>query len=134
MNVIVCLDNNGGMLFNKRRQSQDKVLRKRILEISSNGNLWMNSYSKKQFEIDSAQIIVDENFLHNASSGDFCFVENSDLADFENQIEKIIVFKWNRTYPADFHFCIPLSEWNMIESTEFKGNSHEKITQEVYTR
>ena len=27
MNIIICLDDNNGMMFNKRRQSQDRILR-----------------------------------------------------------------------------------------------------------
>ena len=30
MIVIACLDDNGGMMFNHRRQSQDRVLRAHI--------------------------------------------------------------------------------------------------------
>ena len=31
MIVIACLDNDGGMMFNQRRQSQDRYLRDRIV-------------------------------------------------------------------------------------------------------
>ena len=34
MKIIVCVDNQNGMMFNHRRQSQDCVLRKRILELT----------------------------------------------------------------------------------------------------
>ena len=34
MKIIVCVDNQNGMMFNHRRQSQDRVLRKRILELT----------------------------------------------------------------------------------------------------
>lgn len=43
MNVIVCLDDKNGMLFNKRRQSQDKILRLNIKEFIHNKNLFMNN-------------------------------------------------------------------------------------------
>ena len=33
MNIIVCLDDKNGMMFNKRRQSQDKLLRSDIKEL-----------------------------------------------------------------------------------------------------
>ena len=32
MRVIVCVDDNGGMLFNHRRQSRDRVLCERVLQ------------------------------------------------------------------------------------------------------
>ena len=41
MKIIVCVDNQNGMMFNHRRQSQDRVLRKRILELTGGEKLWM---------------------------------------------------------------------------------------------
>ena len=71
MIAIICVDDNLGMMFNNRRQSQDKILRKRILEISTNSRLLMNSYSIKQFdEEDRDKIITDEDFAKNAQKGD----------------------------------------------------------------
>ena len=52
----------------------------------------------------------------------------------EKLIEKIILIKWNRDYPADFKLDIDLSSWNLIDMTEFIGYSHKTITMEVYTR
>ena len=49
MIVIVALDDRGGMMFNHRRQSQDKVLRERVLKVTAGKKLWMNHYTEKQF-------------------------------------------------------------------------------------
>ena len=35
MIIMVCVDDNNGMMFNKRRQSQDRVLRQRMFFSSS---------------------------------------------------------------------------------------------------
>ncbi len=135
MILIVCVDDGMGMLFNKRRQSQDKVLREHILSITDNGRLWMNHYSARQFEPDSApQINVDDNFLDEASPGEYCFSEDTDVSPYEQWLEKIVLFKWNRRYPSDLHFNIDLSRWHLIETHDFPGASHEKITKEVYFR
>lgn len=138
MILIAVVDDNYGMMFNKRRQSQDRILRERILELIIPGRcLWMNSYTKKQFTetIDRVQICVDDNFLEKAPSGDFCFVENESISFYEDKIEKIVLFHWNRKYPADFYFDISLdNKWKFIMSEEFTGYSHEKITMEVYEK
>ena len=42
MIVIACLDDNGGMMFNHRRQSQDRVLRAHIAALVGDARLWMN--------------------------------------------------------------------------------------------
>ena len=137
MIIVTCVDDNLGMLFNKRRQSQDRVLRERVLKLTSGARLWMNPYTKKQFEPDGApQINVDEAFLSEAAPGDYCFVEDIDILPYERCAEKIILYKWNRTYPADRRFTVPLKEhgWKLVQTTDFVGSSHEKITEEVYIK
>ena len=76
MILIACVDDNLGMLFNNRRQSMDSVLRGRILTMCAGKKLWMNAYSRKQFNTDAEGITVDENFMAKAGSGDYCFNEN----------------------------------------------------------
>lgn len=137
MNIIICTDDNNGILFNHRRQSQDKKVREYILNLvsSSSCNLWMNSYTKKQFKEDNENhIIVDENFLDKDPKNDYCFVENADITPYIDKIEKIILFKWNRIYPTDTFFPVDLSTWVLEESEEFIGYSHEKITKEIYRK
>lgn len=46
MIVMVCVDDKNGMMFNKRRQSQDRVLRQHMLELAGDKKLWMNAYSR----------------------------------------------------------------------------------------
>lgn len=135
--VFVVVDDNMGMMFNNRRQSSDKVLRDYILRETKGSTLWMNGYTQKQFTMPLVDnISVDENFLDKAQENDFCFVENLSIAEYQEKIEKIILFKWNRVYPADTYFDIPLSEsgWNLISVLEFEGNSHKQITREEWIK
>ena len=132
MKIIVCVDNKGGVMFNRRRQSQDRVLREHILEMTSGHALWMNSYSAKMFG-DHSGIIVTEDFLDRASEDDFCFIEDVSITGKEHTVKEIILFRWNRTYPADVHFNIPAEpEYKLTETCDFAGSYHEKITKEVY--
>ena len=132
MTVIVCLDDKNGMLFGGKRQSRDIEVVKKVQELSVGKRLWMNEYSKGLFNIDA--IFVDEDFLEKAEAGDVCFVENKSLSDFRDKIKQLVVFKWNRVYPSNFKFDILLSDYKLESSIDFKGNSHEKITQEVYMK
>lgn len=135
MIIIAAVDDRNGMMFNKRRQSQDRVLRERILSLAQGSRLWMNQYTKKQFEgLDVPQISVDEDFLSAAGTGEFCFVENTPVSQYAGKIEQVILFRWNRSYPGDFYFDLDLHSdgWRMASSEEFPGSSHEKITMEVY--
>lgn len=135
MIVFIALDDNNGMLFNNRRQSQDKVLREYLLKECVGKTLWMNEYSSKQFEVPLLKnIVIDEDFLDKASENDYCFVENISLSKYVDKIKRLVIFRWNRTYPVDMYFDISLSNntWGIISSTEFKGSSHKVITKEVW--
>lgn len=135
MIIILCVDAENGMLFNHRRQSQDRVLRENILQLTVSHKLWMNTYSKAQF-IESVQenIFVDNDFLSKAGKGDYCFVEDIDITSYARNIEKIILFKWNRCYPADTFFPLDLSEWTIESTEDLEGHSHKKITREIYVK
>lgn len=135
MILIVCLDNNLGMLFNDRRQSQDSCLRKRILKLSGQKKLWMDAYTFAQFAEDKKDnIVVAEDFLQQAGEGEYCFAEKAELKKAADKIEKIIIYKWNRDYPADRYFSLSLKGWLLTSVTDFTGSSHEKITEEVYVK
>ena len=137
MIIMVCLDDKGGMMFNRRRQSRDRVVRERMVQMAGGRGLWMNHYSAGQFaQDDPAALRVDDDFLQKAGEGDFCFVENEALAPWEADLEKLVLFRWNRVYPADRYFDLDLTQgrWSLEDQEEFVGSSHEKITMEVYTR
>lgn len=136
MIICVAVDDNMGMTFNRRRQSQDRVLREHLLELAKNRILWMNNYSARQFNSPLPDnIMEDADFWAKAGREDLCFVENTSLAEYQNQIEKIILFKWNRIYPADTYFDIPLGAgWILSSTSDFEGNSHTKITMEEWNR
>jgi len=124
------------MMFNNRRQSQDKLLREHIISMCSTSKLWINEYTKGQFEMPLPEnVVVDEDFLDKAGEEDYCFVENMLLAGYEQSIRGIILFKWNRSYPADVYFDIrfPDQGWELISVDEFEGNSHKNITKEEWS-
>ena len=133
MIVIVILDDRNGMMFNHRRQSQDRILRAHILDMIGGQKLWMNSYSAKLYGV-MPPICVDDNFLDKAGQGEFCLVENSSLLLYEKKIENIVCFRWNQKYPGDFFLDIPLDNWKIVYTDEFAGSSHKKITKEIYER
>lgn len=135
MIAIVCIDDNFGMMFNNRRQSRDITIIQKITEIAKGSKIWVNKYSYPLFEEgNNSNVNVDENYLSEASNGEYCFVENKELKPFEKWIEKLIVFRWNRDYPTDKKLDIDLSLWSLQETSEFVGNSHKKITMEVYKK
>ncbi|WP_304432773.1 ribonuclease Z [Acutalibacter muris] len=135
--MITFIDSCGGMMFNHRRQSQDRTALQRIVDMTASSTLWMNEYSTKLFSgFFAPQVQVDAQFLDKAGPGDFCFVENLDVSAYLPFIEKFVLFYWNRAYPSDMKFSIRLDngKWMCTQHEDFAGSSHEKITMEVYER
>lgn len=133
--LIACVDDGMGMLFNKRRVSRDDTVIKRIIEIADNKRIWMSQYSYPLFEnVKTENIVADDSCFDKASSDEYCFIENLSVTNHKDKIDKIILFRWNRSYPSDVKFDIDLNEWKMNSSEEFAGNSHECITMEVYSK
>lgn len=129
MNVIVCIDNNKGMLFNHRRISKDEVVIRKIKEISED-QLWIRAFSLDLFPESDR---VNSDMILKANKNDFCFVEDLLLSPYIDKIEKLYIFHWNRNYPSDFKFDLDYSKDFLLQNSEtFIGKSHEKIRLEVY--
>ena len=93
--------------------------------------LYISPFSEKLFTEFVDYVISDDDLLVNAHKNDTCFVENKNL-EAVSDISEIIVYKWNRVYPADFKCGVDFSRFNLVKTIEFKGFSHEKITKETY--
>lgn len=133
MKLIFCIDNKNGMMFGGKRQSRDKILYENILAKVNGSRLWMSSYSAPLFSGES-KILIDDNYEAKAEENDYCFIENKGYQI--NECKEIIIYKWNRLYPSDKTLNIDLKAngFKLTSKREFKGNSHEKITEEIYER
>ena len=121
-------------MFNKRRLSQDVVIREDIYNNLDGKSLIMNSYSFKMFQKDNSEqkIVVSED-LPVDDNENFQFIEDKQLSEYEDIIDKITIYYWNRRYPSDLKFDIDFSndKWQVISEEEFPGKSHEKITKKI---
>lgn len=136
MNIILCLDDRNGMLFAGRRQSRDRKVTEDIGRMvkEAGAKLWISPFSARLFEESSFQPEIDEAFMEKAEPEDYCLVENLPLAAYEEEITSLIVYRWNRHYPADFRLDLDLNEWQLQSRSDFVGFSHECITKEEYIR
>ena len=134
MIVAACIDDRGGMLFNRRRQSQDRLLRQDLLAEAGGRPVWMNGYSARLFADAPGDLRCAEDFPRRAGAGELCFFEDVDPAPYLAEAEGVLLYRWNRRYPADRYFPLPLEGWHLVRQEEFAGSSHEKITKEVYAR
>lgn len=129
MKVIVIVDDHMGMMFNHRRQSQDREVIHDIIQLTQSSRLLMSTYSSKLF---NGYGIIDNELLENADKDDYCFIEEQQVL-MEN-IDELVLYHWNRVYPADQYFYIDMNLLELIETKEFCGYSHDKITREIYRR
>lgn len=135
MILIVCVDDDNGMGFNRRRQSSDRVITEEIVRMSAGKKLWVDPYSVSLFP-EGTELLAHKNFLPMANEGDFCFVECVDVGPWIGKAEEIVIFRWNRKYPSDIKFPYHMLSlgWNLHSMNECAGSSHETVTIEVYKR
>ncbi len=135
MTVIVCVDDKGGMMFGGRRQSRDRYLIADVVK-GLDGALYIAEYSRLLFADSGVAFNADDDLLDNAGQGDICFVEDRELLPYLSKIERLIIYRWNRSYPRDLLLDIEPNKCGFaLEHTEeLAGYSHEKITKEIYTR
>lgn len=133
---IVCVDNTNGMMFNYRRLSRDQAVIEDIIAMSKEENLYMNLYSYSLFKDRNLKnVVITSDFLKLEDKKAYFFVENCLLTPLKAKINQLILYKWNRNYPADFYFDLDLNkDWILLKTEEFMGTSHEKITKEIYVK
>ena len=54
------------------------------------------------------------------------------IIDYNIKLEQIVVYRWDRIYPADTYCQIDFDDYVLKGKEEIKGYSHEKISKEIY--
>lgn len=133
MIIALCVDDEYGMLFHGRRQSRDRILIDRLMKTGK--RICVNAYSAKLFSPLPVNVSVQETFLENAEPEDICFVENIAITALPENCERLILYHWNRRYPADLYFPVEeLKKWKLKSTCDFPGNSHDVITEKIYEK
>lgn len=129
MTLYICLDDRNGLLFNKRRQSRDAALLEDIRSRLT-GKLLIEPFSEKLI----SQAGIDY-VLPPETAEDF-FLENVPAEEVLSDCGKVVIYRWNRHYPADVRWepDLPQRGFTLAETGDFPGKSHEKITREVYVK
>lgn len=136
MELVLCVDNRGGMCFHQRRQSQDRAVRADLLQMARGRVLRMSEYSRRQFTEPDAVIDASPDFLERAAEGDVCFVEQPPISPWLDRAAALVLYRWNRVYPSDQRLDIVPEQvgFHLQEQLEFPGYSHKTITKEVYIK
>lgn len=127
MTLILWAGKNGEMMFNRRRCSQDRAVIADILAQFHPSALSVSAYSAPLFE--GARVVSQP-----ADAGDGAlFLEDLPLQPALELADKLIVYRFDRVYPANVRLQIP-KNFSLTENREFAGYSHEKITREIYEK
>ena len=134
MKLIVCLSDENGMMFNHRRQSRDRILIADMIRHVGETPLWVSPYSAPLFGEDCPSLRVDANPSLAAGENEYCFVEDTPLPQSLENTNEILIYRWNRLYPADVRFTCDMSMFSLTESNDFVGSSHDNITKEIWKK
>ena len=130
MTVYVCLDDRDGLLFNKRRQSRDTAVLADI-RASVPDVLTVDPFSEKLIReaaipcVQAAEAFSEETHF---------FLEARPASEVVPLASTVVIYRWNRHYPADVRFDCDLAAFTLQSTTQFPGKSHDVITKEVYVR
>lgn len=132
--LIVCLDDDAGMMFNHRRQSRDRVLIADMIRLVGESPLWVSPYSARLFDENCPNLRLSATPAQDAAESDYCFIEDTPLPKTPAKIDELVIYRWNRLYPSDVRFSLDTSAFFLAESTEFAGSSHDNITKEIWKK
>jgi hypothetical protein len=128
MKLIMCISKNGGIAFHHRRQSRDEIVCRDMAALSK-GELWVDAYSAGLFAgVADVFICEDCKKLEDL----YYFAEREMPAVDAGDITEVVLYHWNREYPADTFFDLDLKGFRLQETVEFAGKSHECIRREIW--
>lgn len=127
MTFVFCVDERMGMSFSGKRQSRDRRLTRDI----TGERIYIFPYSKALFEGVENVVVIDGTLPR--EDGGVVFFENV-KPDTLDLAERVVIYNWNRHYPADLFFDFDLSEFELEEENTFEGSSHPEIIRRTYKR
>ncbi|MSS19275.1 hypothetical protein [Pseudoramibacter porci] len=140
MILVMFLDPKNGMAFNHRRQTRDSAVIDRLRQLFPGKCFWGTLKTEALFDgQEGVTFRADTDFLKKAGKGEIAvaeFASSEALLDVDASIERLIIYRWDKVYPADLICTYPLAPkgWNLTAQQVFAGTSHDTITEEVYTR
>ena len=130
MQIAVCVDDALGRTFNGRRQTKDRVVAADLIQ-EAQGRLFITPFSQKWLGDSPGVTLWDgEDPSH------LLFLEAEPLAPYAQHITRLVIYRWNRHYPADTYLDLdPQALGLTLHSTqELTGFSHPVITKEIWTK
>lgn len=128
MTTVIVLDPKGGFSYKDRRIAQDRIIRKRILELAP--IIYMSEYTASQYrEVDREHIAISEKAPVDENA-----VYYLEVGHIPANTDTLLVYRLDACYPADMKIIPSPKEWEIISKETFAGHSHKTITLEKYRK
>lgn len=139
MTLILMVDDGFGLAFGARRQSRDRELVRDVVRLANGRKIFAREYSRLIFDeagINNDTMTFCDEPTKAAGECDLVLLELAVKKSELDLAKKIIIYSWNRRYPATAKLDIDYIKANfeLKEEFDFKGNSHDKLTRRVYER
>ena len=158
MKLILFTDDRYGFSFNHRRQSSDLRAREHLKARLAGEwpSVYMNDYTRRSLQRDglieellpethpassrqdeasfpeqavASSVRDDPSFLQEAAAaGGWAYVENVSLTGYYHLIDEILLYRFDKRYPADRLFAVSLLQsFTLAEQEIIPGSSHDEI-------
>lgn len=132
MVLIACVDDNNGLLFNNRRLSSDiNVVKDISLKYDK---IICSDYSYDLLKREKFSILNNNDDLVKKTNVEGIYFIEDVIPENLELFNKIILYCWNRNYPSDLKLNINFDLFELQETINIDGNSHDIITKTIYKR
>lgn len=129
--LVLCIDDKCGLAFNRRRQTKDRVQREHLKIQLGDTPLYLTPYTAKLMKTEPAWEELPEQFPEDGA----IWVEREDPENLMKQADRVLLYRWNRSYPGDVFTGLPADAgFQLMTEEHFEGSSHDDICCEVYER
>ncbi len=134
MTAVICIDNYAGIGYNKRRQTRDAGIIRDAVSMCKGGRIVITPTSEKLFA--GIPHICAENPLSVMGKDDLYYAEFDVFEDVFDKADTVVIYSWNRAYPADVYFQYDPEEHGMTAESEtlINGTSHDDVIKRVFVR
>jgi len=133
--VIVIVDDRMGTEYNRRPLSRDRKLIRDLLFLTGPAPLYADARLLSLFpENDRHSVRVSDDPFADAGPGEYVLAGGRPLSDIQDQIEELILYRWNRHYPSDKRLDLDPDAWTLMQYASFAGSSHPRISREIYKK
>lgn len=139
MTVVLMLDSGNAMASHGQRQSSDRNITDYVVR-NLTGRIVVSPYTanliKRQCPalIASSRLVIDDKPFEKAAGSDIVINEEFQMRLYAYKIDRLMVARWNQSYPGDMYSDLDLSRFSLTEKKDIQGESHERITLEFYER